>query len=260
MTEILAPHTEILPRAQQIVWPELGAIGRGFVLYGGTAIALQFGHRHSVDFDFFGTPPVDATEFMRKYSFVKSGRIIQSALNTLSVLTPTEAGEVKLSFFGDIQFGRVRSPSICKENFIRVASPLDLAVQKLIVIMKRSEAKDFIDLHCLLQNGVKLADAMGAAEAIVPGFPVAVALRAMCYFEGGDLEVLPKKLRKSLVDASARFSVPRTIRLESHELDLPEETVAEARRPSGSMSDTMKSHATITATLGGRAPAKKRGK
>jgi Nucleotidyl transferase AbiEii toxin, Type IV TA system len=48
------PHFEILPEEQLRMWPKLGAIaGLGFVLYGGTAIALRLGHRASVDFDFF---------------------------------------------------------------------------------------------------------------------------------------------------------------------------------------------------------------
>jgi hypothetical protein len=43
-----------LPIAQQHLWQELRpARDLGFVLYGGTAIALRLGHRPSVDFDFF---------------------------------------------------------------------------------------------------------------------------------------------------------------------------------------------------------------
>ena len=44
------PKLETLPKAQQEIWPHLKpAIDLGFVLYGGTAIALQLGHRESVD-------------------------------------------------------------------------------------------------------------------------------------------------------------------------------------------------------------------
>jgi hypothetical protein len=50
---------EILPPAQRLVWPDLAAAHRlGFVLYGGTAIALRLGHRSSVDFDFFTADPL----------------------------------------------------------------------------------------------------------------------------------------------------------------------------------------------------------
>ncbi len=51
---------EILPPAQLRLWPELSGLAeRGFVLYDGTAIALQLGHRASVDFDFFANHPLD---------------------------------------------------------------------------------------------------------------------------------------------------------------------------------------------------------
>ena len=44
------PKLETLPKPQQEIWPHLKpAIDLGFVLYGGTAIALQLGHRESVD-------------------------------------------------------------------------------------------------------------------------------------------------------------------------------------------------------------------
>lgn len=48
------PHFEILPSAQIQLWKELQPLKKlGFVLYGGTALALRLGHRVSVDFDFF---------------------------------------------------------------------------------------------------------------------------------------------------------------------------------------------------------------
>ena len=50
------PALHILPESQQSLWPSLAPLAQqGFVLYGGTAIALRLGHRISVDFDFFRT-------------------------------------------------------------------------------------------------------------------------------------------------------------------------------------------------------------
>ena len=46
-------YLTILPSAQRRLWDELRDVPETFILYGGTAIALQIGHRHSVDFDFF---------------------------------------------------------------------------------------------------------------------------------------------------------------------------------------------------------------
>src|SRR5438552_4093374 len=51
---------DFLPRPRRAFWQEdLDTLPRGWVLYGGTAIALQLGHRHSRDFDFFSSDPVD---------------------------------------------------------------------------------------------------------------------------------------------------------------------------------------------------------
>ena len=50
-----APKLAALPTAQQALWPSLSQVPTGFVLYGGTALALRLGHRQSVDFDYLGS-------------------------------------------------------------------------------------------------------------------------------------------------------------------------------------------------------------
>ena len=52
MPETLQPRLDILPESQRRLWPELDAVPEEFVRYGGTALALQLGHRVSEDFDF----------------------------------------------------------------------------------------------------------------------------------------------------------------------------------------------------------------
>ena len=59
MTDDFLPRLDILPNPQRRLWDELAAVPVEFALYGGTAIALHLGHRHSVDFDFFGNRPFD---------------------------------------------------------------------------------------------------------------------------------------------------------------------------------------------------------
>jgi IS1 family transposase/transposase-like protein len=53
LTMLLEPKTGILPEAQKKIWPCFQDMSKDFVLYGGTAVALRYGHRTSVDFDFF---------------------------------------------------------------------------------------------------------------------------------------------------------------------------------------------------------------
>ncbi len=48
-----ALRRDILPEAQKALWPALQRMPEGFVLHGGTAIALRLGHRQSEDFDYF---------------------------------------------------------------------------------------------------------------------------------------------------------------------------------------------------------------
>jgi hypothetical protein len=47
MPRCFEPHSEILPAAQQQIWPNLAAAAQlSFVLYGGTAVALVARHCH----------------------------------------------------------------------------------------------------------------------------------------------------------------------------------------------------------------------
>ena len=68
------PHWEVLPAAQREFWPLLaGSVDLGLVLYGGTAVALRLGHRHSIDFDFFTEKPLDREQLgMKSHPFVQN--------------------------------------------------------------------------------------------------------------------------------------------------------------------------------------------
>jgi Nucleotidyl transferase AbiEii toxin, Type IV TA system len=61
------PHLEILPPAQMRLWRELSGVPNGFVLYGGTALALHLGHRTSVDFGFFARRQIDHASWRRTF-------------------------------------------------------------------------------------------------------------------------------------------------------------------------------------------------
>jgi hypothetical protein len=227
---IIKPRLDILPAAQQALWPILDQIEPGFVLYGGTAIALYYGHRESVDFDFFGDPGFDPDAFKQKYDFLKKGKTIQIGPNTLSVIAETPKGEVKLSFFGGLQFGRAATPSVCNDTLVRLASPLDLTVQKLKVIQVRSEAKDYLDLDCLLRNGIDLADALGAATAIYPDISTALCLRALCYFEDGDVASIPTAAKERLEKAVQDVAGPTIRERESAHIDIPPAVLEELKK------------------------------
>src|SRR5271165_992252 len=71
MSTIFEPRLEVLPESQSRLWPELDAVPSDFVLYGGTGLALQLGHRFSEDFDFFSTTGFDPARLQSRLPFFR---------------------------------------------------------------------------------------------------------------------------------------------------------------------------------------------
>jgi len=209
---VFDPLLSNLPRAQQAVWPSLHCAQElGFVLYGGTAVALQLGHRVSVDFDFFSDRPFAPEALRKALPVLKNAQTLDASADTLTVsLVPTgEEDPVKLSFFGGIGFGRVGTPLQSRDGVLWVASLLDLMATKLKVLHDRISAKDYIDLAAMIEHGVPLTQAMAAARTLYgPAFETAVTLRAMTWFTGGDMDLLSTHQRHVLVHAAAGFQGP----------------------------------------------------
>jgi hypothetical protein len=103
---VFSPHLNILPPAQQRLWPELAQTPQEFTLYGGTAIALRLGHRTSLDFDFFASRSFAPNDLMRKIPYLRGATIRQAARDTLSV-TVERDGPAQVSFFGGLDLGQV---------------------------------------------------------------------------------------------------------------------------------------------------------
>lgn len=215
MTDVFTPRREVLPPAQQALWPLLApAAELGFVLYGGTAIALRLGHRTSVDFDFFSSRPLDRHALAAAMPFTRTATALQATPDTLTFLAPvpsTAPNEVKVSFFAMPGFGRIGKPERTDDGVLRVASPVDLLATKLKTILQRAEAKDYRDIAALLRAGGDLATGLGAARALFgPNFQPGEALKALVYFADGDLGNLPRRDQALLTDASTGVDqIPR---------------------------------------------------
>jgi hypothetical protein len=81
---ILKPILSILSPPQLQLWAEIDTTPEEFTLYGGTALALRFGHRASVDFDFFSNRPLDPDELSSVIPYLKGAERVQVAPNTLT--------------------------------------------------------------------------------------------------------------------------------------------------------------------------------
>jgi Nucleotidyl transferase AbiEii toxin, Type IV TA system len=197
-----SPRTDILPAAQLRLWRELSAVPDEFVLYGGTAIALHLGHRTSVDFDFFGGRSLNLEALEDNIPFLRDAKIVQREKNTLTAIV--DRGEpVKVSFFGVPKLPRLAQPHAVKENNLKIASLLDLAGTKASVIQVRAEAKDYLDMDAVLTSGkIDLPTALSAAQMLYgPRFNPEVTLKALSFFDDGNLRDLPEDLKQRLVDA-----------------------------------------------------------
>jgi hypothetical protein len=198
------PKLNVLPMAQQNLWPKLkNSVELGFVLYGGTAIALKLGHRLSIDFDFFSDKSLDKEQIIKGLPFLKDAQTIQDQKNSWTVLWKDEKeAPVKVSFFGGIDFGRIGQPSLTKDRVLLVADLKDLMANKLKVILQRAELKDYQDIAAMLRADYSLSDGlMDARQLFGQNFQPSEALKALCYFNDGDLKLISNTDKKTILEA-----------------------------------------------------------
>lgn len=197
------PKLDVLPPAQQALWPELVEVRQhSFVLYGGTAVALYLGHRESVDFDFFTNRPFQPEDLFATYTFLRNSEVLQSEPNTLTILTAGRDSErVKISFFGRLRFGRLAPPRKTLNGMLSVASLDDLLAHKLKTLLQRIEVKDYVDIDALLQNGLNLSSGLAGASLLFAAFSPQECLKALTYFEDDALRDLPEDLEDRLLNA-----------------------------------------------------------
>ncbi|KJC33757.1 hypothetical protein UP09_35580 [Bradyrhizobium sp. LTSP885] len=200
------PRLDILPAAQREIWSSLAPARRlKFVLYGGTAVALQLGHRESLDFDFFCTGHLDKDQLRAEFGFIAGAVILQDAPDTLVVLAEMPSGPVKVSFFGGFKFGRINDPLQTADGVLLVASLDDLMATKLKATLDRAEAKDYRDIVAMLSAGSSLPTALSAFKTMFQGEPAQV-LRALGFFDDGDLHTLTSADRDTLSNERDRVS------------------------------------------------------
>ena len=200
------PRLDILPDRQRKLWPRLSVVPRDFVLYGGTALALRFGHRQSADFDFFSDREFRPDDLVAEIPLLRGSTPEQAVPNTLTV----DVDGTRLSFFGGVGFPVLAPADLIGENSLAVASPLDLAGTKAKVLLDRIEVKDYLDISALLTAGLSLDWIIGSFVALFPqGNPMLVA-RALAFFDDPALAELPVKARRQLTTAVAKTRQYRT--------------------------------------------------
>lgn len=150
---------------------------------------------------------LDISKIEQEVPFLRGANIIQREKNTLSAIVDRD-GPVKVSFFGLPNLPRLSPPPVAKDNGLAVASLLDLAGTKASVVQMRAEAtKGKVDLPLALSAAQKLYG---------PTFNPQITLKALSFFDDGDLRQLPDDMKLRLVTAARNVDLDRL-----HSLDNP---------------------------------------
>lgn len=230
------PDMDILPQSQKKLWPKLKDVQElGYVLYGGTAIALRLGHRESVDFDFFSDKPLNKQLLQEKFDFTNNATTLQDSENTWVLLVPFDDAKndfVKVSFFGGISFGRVGEPELTDDHVLQVAALDDLMATKLKVILQRAEAKDYRDIAVMIGAGINLEKGLASARLFFgTSFQPSESLKALTYFGDGDLHTLTNEEKQTLLNAVANIEDLPRVALSAESLSMKSITPETSAKP-----------------------------
>ena len=175
----IAPKTlELLKNIQRI------AIFKNLRLVGGTSLALQIGHRISIDIDLFGS--IDSDSFEISAQLKKLGRL----------KTIHKTGNIHIFSLNGIKTDIVNYPypwidHVKITDGLNLASTKDIAAMKLAAITGRGSKKDFIDLYYLLKI-YTLKEMLHFYTQKYDDGSVFMVLKSLAYFKDADEEITPK--------------------------------------------------------------------
>lgn len=176
------PTLEVLKRLLQI--PEFS----GLRLVGGTSLALQLGHRKSVDIDLFGLLEADDLSVSDALRIFKSVTIVQKTENiTIYSIEGIKVDIVNYTY-----------PWLAPEkeaDNIRLAQLEDIAAMKLSAVTGRGTKKDFVDISFLFQHFSLKQMLEFYSRKYYDGSEFLV-LKSLTYFVDADQEQDPVMLRK----------------------------------------------------------------
>ncbi|MCY3841585.1 MAG: nucleotidyl transferase AbiEii/AbiGii toxin family protein [Gammaproteobacteria bacterium] len=185
-------HPRVLSKAGWSTVRQLAAAGitDGWTLAGGTALALQIGHRYSEDLDFFRTGSFDVGRLLARTAEVDEVRVLSRTGDTLHVLL---AG-LRISFF------EAEAPLLFPASEYRglsLADPRDIAAMKVIAIGGRGSRKDFIDLYSLLKGGMNLPEILLLVERRFANIDHNTyhLQKSLVWFDDAEAEPMPHMIR-----------------------------------------------------------------
>jgi hypothetical protein len=190
-------HLEVLSKNQVDLLPLVESFKKEFYLVGGTAIALQLGHRESVDFDLFKKTSINITKIAKQITAHKlSFRLIHKDIDQFHIWI----NNVKLTFF---EYGfHIPHPVWLKET-ISMPSLTDLGAMKAYALGRRAKWKDYVDLYWLLKTHCTLNNILIRAQELFGElFSEKLFRQQLCYFKDIDFSEEIKYVQNPVVQST----------------------------------------------------------
>ena len=156
---------------------------QGLRLVGGTALALQLGHRKSIDLDLFGTIEADSLEIRE---VLEESHVVSVIKESKSIHIYMVDG-VKVDFV-NYQYSWINEPVV--DSDITLASIKDIAAMKIAAVIGRGTKKDFIDIDILLRS-FTLQELLELYMQKYPDGSLFIAMKSLAYFEDAESEPMP---------------------------------------------------------------------
>ena len=180
-------YSKVLNEKQLKLVRKIKSLPMGSYLAGGTALALQLGHRTSLDFDFytgehFETERVLA-DFQSNFGQIRVERIAKDTLTA-------EIDGVSLSLF---YYPYKLIGSLVNLGNIKIASVEDILAMKMIAISMRGKRRDFIDAYYLLKK-FSLDKIIKITLKKYPSYQPMIILKGLIYFESAKGDDISRKI------------------------------------------------------------------
>ena len=161
----------------------------GWYLAGGTALALQAGHRQSVDLDFF-THETKFNEQATEAALLATGEWstgFRESGTLYGKFMDAKASFIAYPFF-------VPAEPFIRHGTIRILSARDIAVMKIIAMSQRGRKRDFVDLYWYCKNREPLIDVIRRVPKQYPGqkHNIPHFIKSVTYFNDAENDPMPK--------------------------------------------------------------------
>lgn len=176
-------YPQILNKNQQEALANLGVLEKDYYLAGGTALALQLGHRTSLDFDLYNINHFSNEELIKKLK------------STFPTSFKTNENQPKDTLFAEIMGIKMSVfyyPYPLIDNPvefppIKLASIEDISAMKVAAIVQRGKQRDFIDLYYLI-NKVGINKILESAYQKYPWYREmdGIVLASLTYFDDAE--------------------------------------------------------------------------